>query len=413
MSVMRRHFSGRAHLVLFPALLTLSLLWSCGGGDKDKENAATKAKETPVVMVQAAPPTVADVAVSADYVGRVAAKENIEVRARVEGYLKERLFTEGSIVKKGDLLFVIEPRQYQENLQKAKAELARQQALLSKAQLDLSRFEQLYKQRAVSRDEYDTRLTSQQELSANYDSAKSAVETAERDLGYTRISAPIGGRIGKSMVNVGNLVGKGDNTLLAEISSTDPMYVDFSISERDYLNIIKAMTASGSKEGEKEYPLTLILADDSVYPATGQADMAERAVDAKTGTLGVRGIFPNPSGVLKPGQFAKIRVLMDNRQNALLVPQRAIVDVQGSKSVYVVGPGGKIEAKAVTLGGSKDSSFVIDSGLAPTDQVVIEGVSKVRPGVVVKVAPAPGLAVAPAPGASPEVVPAAPGAAKQ
>ncbi len=393
-------------------VVILCLLAGCGEGKEEKSQA--KSPEQPAVMVQAARPEVADVAITTEYVGRVAAKENIEIRARVEGYLKERRFTEGALVKKNDLLFVIEPRQYEENLKKAKAELARQQALLAKAQTDLTRFEQLYKQHAVSRDEYDTRVTHQQELAANLDQAKAAVEAAERDLGYTRITAPIDGRIGKALVNVGNLVGKGDNTLLAEISSIDPMYVDFSISERDYLNIVKALEASGGED--REFPLALVLADDSVYPQTGRADMAERAVDARTGTLGVRGVFPNPSGLLKPGQFAKIRALVENRKNALLVPQRAIVDVQGSKSVYVVGPGNTVEARAVTLGGARDSSFIIESGLAPTDQVVVEGVSKVRPGTLVKVAPAPDTAVA-LPGAPPSAgqkdAPAAPGAAKQ
>ncbi|MFP5259063.1 MAG: efflux RND transporter periplasmic adaptor subunit [Acidobacteriota bacterium] len=393
--------------ILLPAALALCLvllsLTGCSGQDAEKKPAA-KAAETPAVMVQARTPVVADVPVYGEYVGRLAAKENVEVRARVEGYLKERNFTEGSIVKKGDLLFVIEPRQYQESLTKAKAELERQNALFAKAKLDLSRFEQLYKQHAVSRDEYDTRVTHQRELAANVDSAKAAVETAERDLGYTRITAPITGRIGKTYVNAGNLVGKGDNTLLAEISTTDPMYADFSISERDYLEFSKSKQASGGQD--REFPLTLLLADDSVYPQQGQADMADRALDPKTGTLAVRGIFPNPQGLLKPGQFAKIRALLENRQGALLVPQRAIVDVQGSKSVYVVGKDDRIEAKAVTIGGSKDGSFVIDSGLVPTDMVVVEGVSKVRPGATVKVVPAPDAAAS-------ATAPAAPAAAKQ
>ena len=373
-------------LAIASAVLSVALALGCSG-DKDKEQAAAKAPETPTVMVQARTPEVADVPVSAEFVGRLSAKENIEVRARVEGYLRERLFTEGGMVKKGDLLFVVESRQYQENLQKARAELTRQQALLAKAQVDLTRFETLYKQRAVSRDEYDTRLTSQRELAANTDHAKAAVEAAERDLGYTKITAPIGGRIGKALVNVGNLVGKGDNTLLAEISSTDPMYADFSISERDYLGFAKAMQARGGEE--RDFPLTLILADDSVYPHDGHADMAERAVDAKTGTLGVRGVFPNPGGLLKPGQYAKVRALLENRKGALLVPQRAIVDVQGVKSVYVVGAGDKIESRNVVIGGSRGASFVIDSGLSPTDMVVVEGVTKVRPGVTAKVVPAP------------------------
>ena len=385
-------------LLLLAALACLS---GCGDQDAAKKQAEAKPAEPPAVLVQAKKPVVADVPVYGEYVGRVAAKENIEVRARVEGYLKERNFTEGALVKKGDLLFVIEPRQYQENLQKARAELDRQNALLAKAKVDLGRFEQLYKQRAVSRDEYDTRLTNERELAANTDSAKAAVEAAERDLGYTRVTAPIAGRIGKAYVNVGNLVGKGDNTLLAEISSTDPMYVDFSISERDYLEFTKAIMANGDKP--REYPLTLILADDSIYPLTGDADMADRALDAKTGTLAVRGVFKNPQGVLKPGQFAKVRALLEHRKGALLVPQRAIIDVQGSKSVYVVAGNGKIEAKAVTLGGSKDGNFVIDSGLAPTDMVVVEGVSKIRPGVPAKIveAEAPAQAPAAAPAAKP------------
>jgi len=388
----RNHYRLVLRIVALPSVLCLMLLWSCSRGDQEREKAEAKAPEAPSLMVQAKPPVVADVPVYGEYVGRTAAKENVEIRARVEGYLKERLFTEGSLVKKGALLFVIEPRQYQENLQKARAELTRQQALLGKAQTDLSRFETLYKQRAVSRDEYDTRLTNQRELAANIESAKAAVDTAERDLGYTKIQAPIAGRIGKGLVNVGNLVGKGDNTLLAEISSTDPMYVDFSISERDYLEFAAALKARGNKE--REFPLTLILADDSVYPHAGEADMAERAVDQKTGTLGVRGVFPNPDGLLKPGQFAKIRALLENRKGAMLVPQRAVIDVQGSKSVYVVDADGKVASKTITIGGVENGAYIIDSGLTPTDMVVVEGVSKVRPGVAVKVVAAP--AVSPA-----------------
>ena len=388
-----RHGLSRVLGFVFLTLLLLGLP-ACGRDESEQKSAATAAaSQTPAVMVQAQKPDVGDVPVYVDYVGRLAAKENVEIRARVEGYLKERLFTEGSLVKKGDLLFVIEPRQYQENLQKAKAELSRQQALLAKAKVDFTRFETLYKQGAVSRDEYDTRLTNQKELTANADSAKAAVEAAERDMGYTRIIAPINGRIGKALVHAGNLVGKGDNTLLAEISSTDPMHVDFSISERDYLELSKALRAEGNTD--KDFPLTLVLADDSVYPETGQADMAERAVDAKTGTLGIRGVFPNPDGLLKPGQFAKIRALVADRKNALLVPQRALVDIQGTKSVYVVGPGNVIEARAVTIGGSRKSEAIIDSGLTAQDMVVTEGVGKVRPGTVVKVAPAQPVTPAP------------------
>jgi len=386
---------------LFPVLL---MLWSCGG-DEDAKKAAAPETAPPAVTVMTMAPVPRDVPVYGEFVGRTDAKETVEIRARVEGFLKTRLFEEGSLVTAGDVLFEIESRQYDESLKRAQADLDRQQALLAKAATDLSRFETLYKQRAISRDEYDTKVTSQKDMAAQADRAKAELETARRDLSYTKVTAPISGRIGKSLVKPGALVGKGENTLLAEISSTDPIYVDFSISEREYLILVKDMVEA-EKQGKtaEKAQLTLILADDSVYPHTGQAEMADRAVDAKTGTLPVRASFPNPDGILKPGQFAKVRALIDTQKGALCVPRQAVLDIQGVKTLYVVGPDGTVEAKSVTLGPVVDDLAAVTQGLTPADAVIVEGAQKVRPGARVTpmpVAPGPPGTITPSPAAAP------------
>ncbi len=395
----QRSSAVRPHLFILLALAVLFALFAAGCGDDEKAQ-EKKSQEEAAVTVKAMLPEKRDAPIYAEFTGRTDAQETVEIRARVQGFLKERAFEEGGLVKKGDLLFVIESREYDEDLKKAQADLAREEALLAKARLDMQRFGKLYEQRAVSRDEYDSKMTNQKQLEASVARNKAAVETAKRDLGYTRITAPISGRIGKSKVKVGSLVGKGENTLLAEISSTDPIYVDFSISEREYLSLAKERaTEQQNGQEEKQIPLTLILADDSVYPLEGRADMADRAVDAKTGTLGVRGVFPNPDGILKPGQFAKIRALVEVVKGALCVPLTAVMDVQGTKSLYVVGKDGKAESKPVTLGGRVGDLVVVQKGIDAEDHVVVEGGMKLRPGVPVKVeAPAKAAAPQPAPG---------------
>jgi len=379
---LRRRAPVAVFMILIPLMLVL------GGCGEDEKKAAAPEKAPPTVAVGVMTPVLRDVPVYSEFVGRTDAKETVEIRARVEGFLKERLFEEGSLVKAGDILFEIESRQYDEALKRAQADLDRHQALLAKAATDLSRFEALFKQQAISRDEYDTKVTSQKDMAAQADRAKAEVETARRDLSYTKVVAPIAGRIGKSLVKPGTLVGKGENTLLAEISSTDPIYVDFNISEREYLMLIRDMVEA-QKQGKssEKARLTLILADDSIYPHTGEPEMADRAVDAKTGTLPVRASFPNPDGILKPGQFAKVRALVDTLPGALCVPRPAVMDVQGVKTLYVVGPDGTVEAKSVTLGPVAEDLVAVPKGLAPTDAVIVEGVQKVRPGIKVSVQP--------------------------
>lgn len=382
---------------IFLLLPLFCLLWSCGN-DEGKPQSEAPEKAPPAVTVRTMAPVPRDVPVYGEFVGRTDAKETVEIRARVEGFLKKRLFEEGSIVKAGDVLFEIEPRQYEEALRRAQADLDRQQALLAKAATDLTRFETLFKQQAISREEYDTKATSHKDLAAQTERAKAELETARRDLSYTAVTAPISGRIGRSLVKPGTLVGKGENTLLAEISSVDPIHVDFNISERDYLIFARELVEA-KKQGKtnERIQLTLILADDSVYPHPGEADMADRAIDTKTGTLPVRAFFPNPDGILKPGQFAKVRALIDTIKGALCVPRQAVLDIQGAKTLYVAGKDGTVEGISVTLGPVVDDLVAVTQGLAASDAVIVEGGQKVRPGV--KVAPMP-VATTPAPAAA-------------
>jgi len=397
---MRQRSPFRNTAIIF-MLIFSGMLVSCGNDDKGQQAAAPD-KSPPPVAVGVMTPVPRDVPVHGEFVGRTDAKETVEIRARVEGFLKDRLFEEGSLVKAGDVLFEIEPRQYEEALRRAQADLDRQQALLAKAATDLSRFEALYNQQAISREEYDTKVTSQKDLAAQTDRAKAELETARRDLSYTKVVAPISGRIGRSLVKPGTLVGKGENTLLAEISSVDPIYVDFNISEREYLMLIKEMVEA-QKQGRPGDPaqLTLILADDSVYPHLGKVDMADRAIDTKTGTLPVRAFFPNPDGILKPGQFAKIKALVDTITGALCVPRQAVQDIQGVKTLYLAGPDGTVEARSVTLGPVVDDLVAVTKGLAATDAVIVEGGQKVRPGSKVAATPM-GQGAAPAAAPSPQ-----------
>ncbi len=365
-------------------VLTLAFLPACGGDDAEKkpEKAAT--------AVTAAEPVVRDIPVFSEFTGRTEAAETVEIRARVEGFLKERLYTEGTVVKKGDPLFLIEQNKYEEQLKQAEADLEREKAFLAKAETDMKRYAKLYKDQAVSRDEYDVKTTNLKQLEASVEQKKAAVETAKRDLGYTRVTAPITGRIGKSRVKVGSLVGKNENTLLTEISSIDPMKVVFSISERDYLELVKDYEKKEAHAGgEETVPLSLILADDSVYPHQGEADMAERAVDPKTGTLGIRAVFPNSDDILKEGQFAKVRARLETLKDALCIPVTAVMDVQGTKSVFVVGPDNKAESRPVKLGPAAEGLVSVSEGLEKTDKVVVDGGLKLHSGDLVKIEKTP------------------------
>lgn len=391
-------------------MLCLALVFAlsahgCGGDKKDEGPKAEQgASQAMPVKVLAVRPRV--VPMVYDYTGQLEAKESVEIRARVEGFIERIPYAEGGMVKKGDLLFAIDKKPFEEALRQAQGDLSRNQAALDKAKADEKRYSTLYRQSVVSKEEYDKINTSYRESQAQSASLSAAVQTARLNLGYCDVTSPIDGRAGKAQVKVGSLVGRGESTLLTTVDSIDPIYVNFSISEQEYLSYVRESQAKQA-QGQKDAPppLWLVLADGREYDQVGTPEIAQRTVDPKTGTLPVRGIFPNPSGILLPGQFAKVRVKVEDRKGAILVPQRAIMDVQGRKTVYVAGANNTIEAKAVSLGANVGSFAIVEQGLTDGDKVVIENIQKLRPGMPVEPQSVPLEEVGQVPGA--------PGAASQ
>lgn len=315
-----------------------------------------------------------------EFIGQINAVKTVDVRARVAGFLQEKKFKEGARVKKGDLLFVIDPKPFQEDLKQAQSGLEYSQALVEKAQKDFERFKKLYEENVVSRDEFESYQTQLATDKAQMRDNAAKVENARIQLGYTRIFSPIDGVIGRVQVDLGNLVGQGENTLLATISSVDPVYVSFSVTESDYVRSQNQTAPASTKERQ----IKMILADGSEYGYGGQFDMVDRAVDPRTGTLGIRVKFPNPGSALRPGQYAKVRVLIDEIPDAVVVPVRAVMDVQGMKSIYVVGADGKVVNQPVEIGFELDSLVVVKEGISLGDLIIADGIRRVRPGMAVK-----------------------------
>jgi membrane fusion protein (multidrug efflux system) len=349
-------------------------------------------KEAPV----GAPPEVyvadvvqKDVPVYMELVGQTRGSQDVEIRARVEGFLDRVAFTEGAFVRKGELLYQIDPLPLQATLASAKANLATAQARLDKANTDVNRLTPLVKQQAVSQQELDNALSAQDASRAQVDAQKAAVDKATLDLGYTRIAAPLGGLVGTTEVKAGNLVGRGESTLLTTVSQTHPILFRAGISEAEYLRLAKDVVATGRKIAPKgqepgaEGTIELILADGTVHPSKGRVEAIERAVDTTTGTLTVQFTFPNPERIVRPGQYGRARFVVENKAGAVLVPQRAVTELQNLYSVAVVGAGNKVEFRNVKVGPRVDGLWVIEEGLKPGEKVIIEGLQKARDGAVV------------------------------
>jgi len=338
-----------------------------------------------------------------EFTGRTDSESTVELRARINGFLKKINFHEGSLVKAGDLLFVIDPVEQENTLARTSADVSRDRAQLDYARKERARFETLVKQGAVSQQEYDAKLTNERQLAASVAAASATASEARTNLGYTKVSAPQDGRIGKSNFKVGDLVGPGQNSLLATISATDNFTVTFNITERDYLATAKeAMEAQAKGLPQKVFKAMVVLADGSVYPHEGVIDMADRAIDPTTGTLPVRAVFPNPEGMVKPGLFAKVRVNLGTLDNATLVPEQAVSDVQGAKFVFVVDKDGKASSRPVTLGSRVEAGYVVQQGVVHGDTVIVDGWQKVRTGSPVAATPV----AAPAPAAPAPAAPA-------
>jgi RND family efflux transporter MFP subunit len=327
-----------------------------------------------------------DVVESDEYTGRLEAVESVEIRARVNGYLQSVHFTDGAIVKKGALLFVIDPRPYQAELNRATAQLEQAIARFERTQRDFARAQQLVKSRAMSQEEVDTRSADQREAQEAVQAARAAVEAARLNVEFTQVKAPISGRISRHLVTEGNLIngGSAESTLLTRIVSLDPLYGYFDVDERAFLKYTR-LWRNGTRPGSREVkiPVDLGLADETGFPHQGHLDFIDNRLDPNTGTMTGRAVIPNPDLTLTPGLFARIRLLGSSEYKALLVPDEAIGSDQTQRFAFVVNDQNTVEYRKVTLGPIIDGLRVIRDGLKPEDWVIVNGVQRVRTGVQV------------------------------
>ncbi len=344
------------------------------------------AKATPsVVDVVVAPVQVRDVPIVQEWAAQTFGANDVEIRARVKGFLTQKVYKEGSAVRRGDLLFQIDPQEYQSAVAQARASLSEAQANLSKANTDVARLRPLAERNAVSRQDLDHAVAAQQAAEGQVAAARAVMNTAQLNLGYTKITSPITGLAGVAQADVGSLVGSPGPTLLTVVSQVDTVKVKFRIAEREYLQLVRALGDSGRATPRGEPRLELVLSDGSVYDHKGRVVTVDRNIDPATGTLGIEALFPNPSGLLRPGQFARVRAPVTTRINAILVPQRAVREMQGTFSVGVLKPDSTVEVRPVKAGARVGSDWLVDSGLVAGAVIVVEGMQKVRPGVKVRV----------------------------
>jgi len=337
-----------------------------------------------------------DVPVTQEWIGTTQGNVNAEIRPQAEGYLLRRVYAEGSFVRQGQVMFEIDARQVQAQLQQAQADLAQAQAQLAKTQQDVNRFRPLAAQKAISQQELDNAVSAAAAARAVVDARQAAVHQARLNLGWSRVTAPISGIAGASQAQVGNLVNP--STLLAVVSQCDPIRVLYPLSEQEYLHLQERLRSDPAARGDV---LDLVLADGTTFPHKGHVLFSDRQVDVKTGTIGTVAVFPNPGNLLRPGQYAKIRAVTEVRKGAILVPQRAVNELQGGFQVAVVGSDDKVQIRPVQPGVRVGTLWEIDSGLQPGDRVVVEGFSRVKPGAAVRPQEAPAEQAEGGPGTSP------------
>ena len=361
-------------------LLFVTLLSACD------QQAAQQPMEMPAPQVTVATPLVKEVTDWDEFTGRIYAVESVEVRPRVSGYLQAIHFVEGAIVNKGDLLYVIDPRPYQAILDQARADVTRAKASLDLAENDLARAEHLYKSRAISEEEVDSRRNKKREAVASLEAARAAINEAELDVEFTHIKSPITGRISRTRITAGNLVTGGDfeSTLLTTIVSLDPVYVYFNADEQAVLHYTR-MDMAGVRKSSRvnPNPVFLRLADEEEYLHKGKMDFVDNQIDLATGTMRARAIVDNPDYLLVPGMFADVRLLGEGPYEALLIPDTAINNDQTIRFVYVLGENNTVERKQIKPGRMFEGLRVIRDGLKPDDRVIINGTQRVRAGMQV------------------------------
>jgi len=378
---------------VWQVIATVILLGSVGCGKAEPPQA--RPPEVEVVQVEQK-----DVPIWNEWVGTLEGLVNAQIKPQVLGYLLRQTYKEGSFVRKSELLFEIDPRTFQAALDQAKAQranaegqLAQAEANQVKTQLDVNRYTPLAKEQAVTQQDLDNAIQANvaaqaqvRAAKAQIDAARAQVDAAQLNLGFTRIVSQIDGIAGIAQAQIGDLVGP--TSLLTTVSTLDPIKVYFPVSEKGYLNYIKENPDAAKRaEQERQLGLEMILADGSRYPHEGSFSFADRQVDVKTGTLRLQGLFPNPGNILRPGQFARVRAVTKTRRGALLVPQRAVTELQGSYQVAVVGKDNKVEIRPVKVGERTGSQWVVDAGLKPGERVIAEGIQRVRQGMTVNPKP--------------------------
>ncbi|WP_289856915.1 efflux RND transporter periplasmic adaptor subunit [uncultured Muribaculum sp.] len=339
----------------------------------------------PVVQVETVESD--DVEIYGEYVGSVRAAQFVEVRARVEGYLEKMLFKEGSHVSKGQVLFVINPATYRARVDKARAQLKKDISYEQKTKRDLQRIKPLYEQNAASRLDLDNALAAYETAQAQVGMSKADLAQAELELGYTSVRSPISGQISERNVDLGTLVEPGSKSLLATVVKSDTVLIDFSMTALDYLKCKERNVDLGQRDESRRWQpyVTITLADNTVYLHKGLVDFAEPQVDPKTGTFSVRATMPNPERAILPGQFTKVRVLLDVRANATVVPLKSVIIEKGGAYIYVLRPNDTVEKRFIELGPEIDNNVVVERGLVPGETIVTEGRNKLSPGIKVKV----------------------------
>lgn len=341
--------------------------------------------EIPVVSVT--PAQQQDVEIYGDYVGRIRAQQFVEVRARVEGFLEQMLFEEGTYVKRNQTLFVINQDQYRAKADKARAQLKKDEATARKAERDLARIKPLYEQNAASQLDLDNAVAAYETAIASVGMSQADLDQAEQELGYTIVRSPISGQISERHVDLGTLVGTSGKSLLATIVKSDTVLVDFSMTALDYLKSKERNVTLGQKDSTRSWQptVTITLPDNSIYPIKGLVDFAEPQVNPKTGTFSVRAEMSNPEHVLLPGQFTKVRLLLDVRENATVVPQKALIIEKGGAYIFIMKRDSTVERRFIELGPEFGNNVVVERGLIPGEIVVSEGYHKLSPGMKVQV----------------------------
>ena len=383
---------------LAAAALALLLLPACGKEEPPPPPAPVKVKVAQVVT--------RDVPIYVEAIGETRGNTEIEIRARVEGYLESVDFREGTFVEKGQLLYTIDSSPFTARVAQERANLATAEADLARAHQDVARYEPLVAKNAVSRQVYETAVAVERAQTSAVAAARAGVRSAEIDLGFTRVLAPDSGLVGKTEVYPGTLVGRGQSTLLTQISKVDPIHARFTLPERDYLRLAREGAGRDPNAPPPSPTLELMLADGSVHPHPGKLVFIDRNVDARTATILLEAAFPNPGGTVRPGQYGQVRAAIAVKQGAALVPQRAVQELQGIYNVAVVGNDNKVEMRMVEIGERVGNLWVVDKGLVAGDRIVVEGLQKVRPGAQVDAelvtveGAAPATPAAPAPPAA-------------